>query len=71
MRRALLRRCALGKPEVADTCPPVEAGGRQVVLIGIVEGAVISGINSKIAIISPAILSSTLAAGSVEKMLLT
>jgi hypothetical protein len=70
MRRALLRRCALGKPEVADTRPPTEAGRRWVVLVCVIEGAIVSRIDCEIAVITPPIGSACLAPCTVEKMLL-
>jgi len=70
MRRALLRRCALGEPEVADLRAPVEAGRRRIVLVCVIERAIVYRIDCEIAVIAPAIGRSTLAAGPVEKMLL-
>jgi len=70
MARAVLRRCALDKPEVADTRAPVEAGRRGVVLVCVVERAIVHRIDRDIAVIAPAIGGGTLAAGPVEKMLL-
>ena len=70
MRGALLRRCALSKPEVADARAPVEAGRRRVVLVCLIERAIVHRIDCEIAVIAPAIGRSTLAAGPVEKMLL-
>ena len=70
MRRALLGHCALCEPEVADARAPVEAGGRRVVLVCVIERAVVHRIHSEMAVIAPAIGRTTLAAGSVEKMLL-
>ena len=70
MRRALLRRCALGESEIADARAPVEAGRRRVVLVCVVEGAVVHRIDCDIAVIAPAIGGGALAAGAVEKMLL-
>ena len=71
MPRARLQRCALGKPEIADARAPVEARRRWVVLVCIIEGAIVHRIDCEIAVIAPAIGRSTLAAGPVEKMLLT
>ena len=70
MRRALLRRCALGKPEIADARAPVEARRRWVVLVCVIEGAIVHRIDCEIAVIAPAIGRSTLAPGPVEEMLL-
>ena len=69
MPRALLRRCALGEPEVTDAGAPVEAGRRRVVLVCVVECAVVHRIDCDIAVIAPPIGRGTLAAGPVEKML--
>jgi hypothetical protein len=70
MRSALLRRRALGKFEVTDARAPVETGRRRVVFVCVIERTIVSGINSEIAVIAPAIGRSTLAAGPIEKMLL-
>ena len=70
MACALLRRCALDKPEVADTRAPVEAGRRRVVLVCVVERAIVHRVDCEIAVIAPPIGGGTLAAGPVEKMLL-
>ena len=69
MPRALLWRCALGKPEVADAGAPIEAGCGLVVLVRVVERAVVHRIDCEITIIAPAIGGSALAARAVEKML--
>lgn len=71
MRCAILGRCTLNEPEVADTRAPVEAGRRRVVLVCVVKRAVIHRIDCDIAVIAPAIGSGTLAARPIEKMLLT
>jgi hypothetical protein len=71
MRRTFLRRCTLGESEVANARPPVEAGRRRIVLVCVVERTIIHRIDGDIAVIAPAIGRSTLAAGPVEKMLLT
>ena len=70
MRCTLLRRCALDKPEVADTRAPVEAGRRRVVLVCVIERAIVHRIDRDIAVIAPAIGGGALTAGPVEKMLL-
>ena len=70
MHSALLWSGASGKPEIANACPPVEAGRRRVVLVRVVKGAVVHWIDGEIAVIAPAIRGATLAAGAVEKMLL-
>jgi len=69
MRRALLRRSALGKLEVADARAPVKAGRGRVVLVRVIEGAIVDRIDCDIAVITPAIRCSTLASRSIEKML--
>ena len=71
MRCAFLRRSALGKPEVADAGAPIEAGRGLVVLVRVVERAVVHRIDCEITVIAPAIGGGALAAGAVEKMLLT
>ena len=70
MRRAFLRRSALGKFEVADAGAPIEAGCGLVVLVRVIERAIVHGIDCEIAVIAPAIRGSALAARAVEKMLL-
>ena len=71
MRCTFLRRSTLGEFEVADAGAPIEAGRSLVVLVRVVEGAVVHRIDCEITIIAPAIGSACLAAGAVEKMLLT
>ena len=71
MRCPLLRCGALGKLEVADACTPVKATRRLVVLVRVIEGAVVHGVDSHIAVIAPAIGGSCLATGAVKKMLFT
>lgn len=69
MSSALLWRGASGKPEIANACPPVEAGRRRVVLVRVVEGAVVHRINGDIAVIAPAIGRACLAARPIKKVL--
>ena len=71
MRCAFLRSSALCKLEVADAGAPIEAGGRLVVLARVIERAVVHWIHCEIAVIAPPVGRSALAAGAVEKMLLT
>ena len=55
--------------EIADACPPVEAGSSRVVFVRVVECAVVDRINGDIGVISPAIRGAALAPGAIEKML--
>ena len=71
MSRAFLRRCALSKLEVADTRAPVEAGGRRIILAGVVESTIIHRIDGDITVVAPAVGGSTLASGAIKKMLLS
>jgi len=70
MRCALLRRCALREPEVADARAPVEAGRRRVILVCVIKRAIVPRIDCEIAVITPPIRSACLAPTPVEKMLL-
>ena len=70
MRCAVLRRCALGEPEVADSRAPVEAGCGRIVFVCVIERAIVHWIDCDIAIITPAIGRGILAARAIKKMLL-
>jgi hypothetical protein len=69
MCRPFLRGSALRKLEVADPGAPVKAGCRLVVLICVIKGAIVHRIDRYIAVVTPAVRGSTLAAGAIEKML--
>ena len=68
MRSALLRRRALGEPEVSDTRAPVKAGrATRVIFVGVVKGAVVGWIDIHVAIVAPTVACSGLTTTTGEQ----